>query len=179
MLDKACGAANAARRFVMMAGAGFDAHAVLGVNLGRKRFLGKMEYVLSGLRSWLSYSFPPIQVQWDESGESTTGYTIIVSNIRYYAGRFPIAPDGDIRQPYFNVCVFQGNRRWDIIRYLCAARWGRHIKLPDVIYRRAHAVTLNAAAGAVPLQLDGDYACHLPVKIWLEPAALDLCMPGK
>ncbi|MCX7050216.1 MAG: diacylglycerol kinase family lipid kinase [Candidatus Sumerlaeota bacterium] len=170
---------GAARHFIMMASAGFDAHAVQGVNLKRKKILGKLEYFLSGLLSGLGYSWPPIRVQWNEGNECVTGYTVVVSKIRFYAGRFPIAPDGDIRQPYFNMCVFQGNRRRDMIRYLIAARWGRHIRMSDVIYRQARCVTLTAAAGVVPLQIDGDYFCHLPARVWLAPAALNLCMPEK
>jgi diacylglycerol kinase family enzyme len=42
--------AAAGRRFILMAGAGFDAHVVAGVSVPMKRWLGKGAYVLSTLR---------------------------------------------------------------------------------------------------------------------------------
>ena len=51
----ALGAANG-RRFILMAGAGFDANVVAGVSVPMKRWLGKGAYILSSLASGSSCS---------------------------------------------------------------------------------------------------------------------------
>ena len=45
------------RRFVMMAGVGFDAHVVASVDAGLKRLIGKSAYVWETLRGFFRYKF--------------------------------------------------------------------------------------------------------------------------
>ena len=62
----ALGAANG-RRFILMAGAGFDAHVVAGVSAPDKRWLGKGAYMLAALRQLLVFPFPTYEVPTDNT----------------------------------------------------------------------------------------------------------------
>jgi len=163
--------------FLMMAGAGFDADAVARVNLKWKTIIGKGAYYAAALQAFLRYRAPWITVGFD-AGDTAVGRAVVVSNIRTYGGPFPMAPGGDLRQPYFNVCVFQLARRWELLRILAALPFGRHVRLPGVIFTKARSVTLMAPPGAVPIQTDGDFLGFAPAKIEIIPGALRLCTPS-
>ena len=163
------------RRFLMMAGMGLDAEATRRVRSRWKAVVGPMEYALAGLRSFWTYSFPPI-VCCDSDGRRHEGISIIASNIRLYGGNVPIAPDGDIRQDFFNVSVFQARSRWTLAIQMMLACLGRHIHHRQVDYFSTRSLTLEAGCAA-PLQIDGDYAGALPHRIVIEPASLRLIAP--
>jgi diacylglycerol kinase family enzyme len=69
-----------------MAGVGFDARAVAGVNLGLKRLGGKFAYIWSGLVAWCGWRPEPIEIV-PENGPARQGYGASISNGRYYGGR--------------------------------------------------------------------------------------------
>src|SRR3989304_6009889 len=64
-LGRIRGQGNRGTVFAAMAGVGFDAHVVAGVNLGLKRLFGKGAYVASALRQLGTFRFPRYRVVAD------------------------------------------------------------------------------------------------------------------
>lgn len=72
-----------------MAGAGFDAHVVAGVNLGLKRILGTGAYVAESLWRLGAFRYPRTRITVD--GATTSAASVIIANGRHYAGRYVCA----------------------------------------------------------------------------------------
>jgi diacylglycerol kinase (ATP) len=177
------GVANG-RYFIMMAGAGFDAHLVAGVNPRVKRLLGKLTYVLGGMHGMFRFASPPYRVTID--GASYTATSVIIANGHYYGGRFICAPCACLDDESFEVCLFLSAGRLAVLRYGLALVLGRLGRLPDFRIVRGTEVRIEHFGGgpdrpsgaecrpAEPVQLDGDIGCCLPLTI--RPAAQSLLL---
>jgi diacylglycerol kinase (ATP) len=169
----ALGAANG-RRFILMAGAGFDAHVVAGVSVPMKRWLGKGAYVLSTLRQLLLFDFPSYEVLTDNAVQHAA--SVIITNARYYGGRFVCAPEASLESDTLQVCMFGRGGRLAAIGYALALFSGRLPRLST--YRRIEArrIEVRGPPGE-PIQVDGDGIGQLNVAIEVLPKALDLVFP--
>ncbi|MGH6918892.1 MAG: diacylglycerol/lipid kinase family protein [Geminicoccaceae bacterium] len=170
----ALGAANG-RRFLLMAGAGFDARVVAGVSGPMKRWLGKGAYVLSALRELLVFDFPGYEVRTDNMVHHAA--SVIVANARHYAGRFVCAPEASLESDTLQVCLFERRGRLAAVGYSVALVTGR---LPDLASYRvieARRIEIRGRPGE-PLQGDGDVIGQLDVAIEVLPGALDLIYPA-
>ena len=142
------GVANG-RRFILMAGAGFDAHVVAGVSVPMKRRLGKGAYVLSTLRQLLVFTFPSYEVLIDNTAQHAA--SVIVANGRYYGGRFVCAPDASLESATLRVCLFERSGRRATIGYALAMFTGRLPKLSSFRVIEARRIEIRGRPGE-PLQ---------------------------
>lgn len=150
------------RRFLQMAGAGFDAHVVEGVSPALKRRLGKGAYVWRTGVELARYAFPPLRVEVD--GEPFEAASVIVAKGRFYGGRFVAAPSASPRRPSFEVVLFRRAGRIGALRALAALGLGRLPLLPEVEIRTARRIVVTGAEHA-PVQADGDVIGRLPARI--------------
>lgn len=160
-------------RFLLMAGAGFDAEVVEAVSPGLKRLLGKGAYVFETLRR-AARTPPELTVEID--GARHAARTVVVSNARHYGGPYVIAPDADLSAPEFRVTLMPDSGVAAVARSALALARGRISRLPGVAVVTATRVRI-AAAGAAPLQADGDVVAALPVDIDVAAETLLLVIP--
>jgi YegS/Rv2252/BmrU family lipid kinase len=162
------------RVFVMMAGAGFDAHVVEQVNLGLKRLIGKGAYVWGSARQLFAFGFPRYRVTLDGTTHETA--SVILANGRHYGGRYVVAPDADLADPWLYALLFERGGRRATLRYGQALVAGRLPRLPDVRLIAAREIVIEGPPGD-PVQGDGDLLARLPVRISAVPDALRLVLP--
>jgi diacylglycerol kinase (ATP) len=162
------------RRFLLMAGTGFDAHVVQNVDLALKRWIGKGAYGISILRQLCAFAFPEYVVTID--GRARSAASVLVANAHYYGGRFVCAPAADLCTPTLEVCLFERRGRLSVIGYAMAMLFGRLPKLKS--YRIVSAEKVHIGGGSdEPVQGDGDIIGHLDVTIEVVPEALYLVFP--
>jgi diacylglycerol kinase (ATP) len=167
------GSANG-RRFILMAGAGFDAHVVHQVSVPMKRWLGKGAYVLSTLRQLLVYPFPTYEIQTDH--QIWRAASVIVANARHYGGPFVLAPKASLQRDTLQICLFERAGRLAAIGYGLALFSGRLPKLRSCRVIEARRVEIRGTPGE-PLQGDGDIIGRLDATIEVLPGALRLVFP--
>lgn len=169
----ALGRANS-RRFVMMAGIGFDAAVVARVDARLKRVVGRLAYVVEIARMILRNS--PVSYELVIDGAAHQAYSAIIAKGRRYGGWFVVAPAARLADPTLQVVLFARGRRRDILRYVVALATGRLSRLDDVTIVAARRVEVREPAGA-PVQGDGDTLTHLPVEIDVVSEAVTIVMP--
>lgn len=155
------------RRFVMMAGAGFDARVVAAVTPQLKRRLRKFAYVLKSAALLFRFDSPAYQVTLD--GVSYPAASVVIANGHYYGGQFVCAPEADLADPDLHVCLFKRQGRWAAAMYALWLLIGRLHRRHDFEVRRARDILLDGPAGD-PVQADGDVAGALPVHITASPS---------
>lgn len=165
--------------FLLMVGAGFDAHVVAGVDAELKRRLGKGAYVWRSLVEMLRYRDRRYRVEID--GQQHVAASVVVSNGRLYAGPYVVAPAADLRRASLSVCLFERGGRWQVARYGAALVSGRLPRAAGYRVVEAAAVRIdmvNGAADVEPVQVDGDHAAAvLPLTVGIAPRRLRLLMP--
>ena len=163
------------RRFLLFAGAGFDAAVTMSIYHSRTGRMSMLNYVAPTLKTLFSYRFPRMQVTVDgeSAGEATS---VIVSNVRSYGGPFSFLDDADPTDGLFDICLMRGHRRRDLVRYIWGGFRHRIGKLPDTEILRGTSIEL-AAEDEAPIQADGDFIGKAPARIDLLPARLPLIVP--
>ncbi len=160
------------RRFVQMAGVGFDASVVAGVDPLVKRHLGKLAYVAEIARQWPRYA--PARYGLDIAGTRLEASAVIVANGRYYGGAFVVDPDASPWQNRLGGCAFLRGGRLALLRYLVALGMGTISRRDDVRRLSGTSLVIDGAPGEA-VQLDGDIRCALPCRIEMGGFALRRC----
>ena len=168
----------AGRRFLLMAGFGFDGDIVSRHHHGRVSPSGsvrpthRIAYVWPVLRSSFSYRFPPITVRIVDSGaeETLNGTTVFVFNAPRYALGLPFVPAARDDDGWLDVIVFRKPGPFQALYYLWKVFRGTHLDDPGVFHRRAKKVVVTSRH-PIPVQIDGDPGGHLPPQTTADPGA--------
>ncbi len=150
------------RYFSLMAGIGFDGETVLRVSSLIKKISGKGAYILSGIIRLLRYNPPIINVKTDSINIS--GTTAVIGNASCYGGTSQVTPEARITEPLLDLCLFKGERRMDMLRYVFGVLTKRHLNYKDVYYEKCSHIQISSNE-TVHIQIDGDYFGTLPVNI--------------
>ncbi|MCE5194464.1 MAG: diacylglycerol kinase family lipid kinase [Nitrospiraceae bacterium] len=157
------------RYFCLMAGIGYDAAAVYGVNSFMKKYSGKTAYIFNGLKKFILWN--PDMLVFSVDVKSYNGYSAIISNVSKYAGNFQVAPDARIKDNALYSFIMHGSRRMDILKYAFGIIFKKHLLYKDITYAKAEKIFIK---GKAPVQIDGDYAGSTPASIEAVPNALNL-----
>lgn len=163
------------RRFLQMAGIGFDARAVAGVDPALKRRFGKGAYVWSGLRTLLRRPFPPLR--GEVAGAPFEARSLIACKGRLYGGRFVMAPDADPGRASFEVVLMPRGGTAAMLRCGAALALGRLSRLPGVRCVAAPEVAVTDPPGE-PVQADGDIVARTPATVRITAAPLEVLAPA-
>ncbi len=174
VVGAAVGAAGA-RRFVMMAGIGFDAAVVAGLDPGLKRRFGKLAYVAEIVAQLIRHRACRYRVVC--AGEEISVAAAVVAKGRFYAGRFVLAPEARLAAPTLDLVLFLRGGRLAVLRYMLAMALGRVHRLSDVRILRGASLAVSGPVGS-PIHADGDIVAHLPVTIALATRPLRLIQPS-
>lgn len=162
------------RHFLLMAGAGLDAHVVEGVNVALKRHAGKLAYVVESVRQAFGYDFPELQIR--ANGQTYEGRMAVACRGRFYGGPFVAAPDARLDRPKLEVCILPKSGVGGVVRYGLALPMNKLAELPEVQVVSADSITILGPRGA-PLQGDGDIVARLPAEISIASETVELVMP--
>ncbi len=161
-------------RFILMAGVGYDAETVYRVDTRLKRRTGKFAYLVSALKVLWSGPFSPIELE-TEDGRVLRGYNLIVSNGRFYGGRFSITPQASLLAEQLDACLFLQPGRWSFLCSMLKIACNRTLSHPEVEMLRVKE--LKVRNGGVPVQIDGDFHGWLPMTFKASPGELVMVLP--
>jgi YegS/Rv2252/BmrU family lipid kinase len=141
--------------FMVMAGMGFDAAIMEGVNEDIKKRVGWLAYVLSALKSLM---FPAVRMEVSiDDGEFTKhrARTIVVGNVGFLQAGMPLLPDAAIDDGVLDVVMLHPRRflSWVPLAYRVLARRPR---TDELVNRMTGRTIVVRASTDTPRQLDGD-----------------------
>jgi YegS/Rv2252/BmrU family lipid kinase len=141
--------------FMVMAGMGFDAAIMEGVNEDIKKRIGWVAYVLSALKSLM---FPAVRLEISvDDGEFTKhrARTVVVGNVGFLQAGMPLLPDAAIDDGVLDVVMLHPRKffSWIPLAYRVLARRPR---TDDLVNRMTGRTVVVRASADTPRQLDGD-----------------------
>ena len=163
------------RYFLLMAGAGLDAHIVHNLDPQRKIALGKLSYWIGGFAQ-LARRLPEFEV---ESGPVSGRFSFaLLSRVRNYGGDIEIAHDVSLLDDQFEAVLFRGPNPFVYLLYFLAILIGRQARVGGIAICHSTQARIEAPASAKAyVQVDGEAAGELPATIELVPAAITLLLP--
>lgn len=141
--------------FMVMAGMGFDAAIMEGVNEDIKKRVGWIAYVLSGLKALM---FPAIKVEISVDGGPFTKHrarTVVVGNVGFLQAGMPLLPDAAIDDGTLDVVILHPKNffAWVPLAWRVLLKRKHTDELVD---RRTGSTIVVRSSSDTPRQLDGD-----------------------
>jgi len=160
--------------FLLMASVGWDAEAVASVRPGLKKWIGRLAYAVSALEVLLKGIQQPVEVVTEGGGRSQ-GFGVVVSNCRYYGGRYVVTQEASMFHDQLHLCLIKQPGRMALLRFAGSLLLKRPLCPPLVEFMTLSRLELRGQGVAV--QVDGDAWGHLPVRIEAVPAAVSMILP--
>jgi len=160
--------------FLLMASAGWDAAAVAKLRPAVKRRLGRLAYAVSAVEALLANAPRPVQIRLGD-GSTHEGFGVVVSNTRYYGGRYVVTPRAGVDSPQLEVCLFKNGGRLALLGYALSLGMHRPLCAPAVNFFSVDSVQISGDNVAV--QVDGDAWGKLPAAITAQPQSLSVILP--
>lgn len=162
------------RRFLFVAGIGFDACVVSQVRPALKSKLGIVAYAVAILEGLQKYHFPEFQVT--VGGRTFTATSCLVCNSKRYGGGLLFCPAADMYDGFLDILILDGRSRLALAGFLLLAWLQRPMKGGWIHRLRSKDLRIEGAEGVL-VQVDGERAGGLPLDIGLTPAAFPLIIP--
>ena len=170
-----CGNGEISRYFLLMAGAGLDAHIASNVNAAIKARWGKAAYWIAGWRV-LGRDLPLFDIETDDC--KTRASFALLSKVRNYGGDFAIAQEVSLFDDEFEVVMFEGRSTFRYLKYFAGLVFNKHRGMSGVTVTRTREALLSGPKDVqVYTQIDGEVVGHLPAKVKIVPNALTLLVP--
>jgi diacylglycerol kinase (ATP) len=164
------------KRFIMVAGAGFDAQVTEELEKTRTGKVSNISYIKPALTVIQKNEKRLFTVKVDNN-KTATGEIVLVCNIRNYAGICEIAWEADITSRCLDVVIIPRSNLLSLGKALAYAKFSRITKMPGVQYLKGKSIHIKADK-PFPVQLDGDFAHHhAEVIIKLEPDTIPIIAP--
>ncbi|HEX5917948.1 MAG TPA: YegS/Rv2252/BmrU family lipid kinase [Nocardioides sp.] len=152
--------------FMVMAGMGFDAAIMEGVNEDIKKRIGWVAYVISGLKSLM---FPAVKVEIqidDEEPSVHRARTVLVGNVGFLQAGMPLLPDATIDDGVLDVVILHPRKFLSWIP-LAVRVLSKSQTVDELIDRRTGSRVRIKASSDTPRQLDGD-SIGEGRELWME-----------
>ncbi len=163
------------RHFLLMAGIGLDARVIYNLSAPLKTNLGKVAFWI-GAFSLLGRRLEEFSVRVEDR-EYRCSFAL-VSKVRNYGGDWKIARDTSLFDDQFEVVLFGGKNSARYLRYFVGAVMNRLRRMKGVSVLRADRIEVSPVRDTrVYMQVDGEYAGHLPGSVEIVKDALTLLIP--
>ncbi len=152
--------------FMVMAGMGFDAAIMEGVNEDIKKKIGWVAYVISGLKSLM---FPAVRVEIQIDDDEPTVHrarTVLVGNVGFLQAGMPLLPDAAIDDGVLDVVILHPRKFLSWIP-LAVRVLAKSTTVDELIDRRTGSRVRIKASADTPRQLDGD-SIGVGRELWME-----------
>lgn len=163
-------------KFIMIAGAGFDARVTEQLKAVRTGRVSNLSYALPVLRTLRDAQKSMFDVTVDGRYRAR-GEIVLVCNVRSYGGICEMAFDAGVDSEKLDVVVLPKESAGAVARYFFMARFSRITRLKGVCYFKGSRISISGDA-PIPMQVDGDFAGRFPeVRITVKPACLPIIAP--
>ncbi len=163
------------RKYLFVAGFGFDAEVAGSVGGWRKKLLGRAAYAVAGLHKFITYRPPELKITCD--GRKYHGYYAIIANMRRYGGELFFAPQARYDDGILDLVLLKRFSVGSLLRLLNFARGNG--KFPaDVAESLQGRHFIVEADRPTPYQLDGEvFSAAERFEVSLAPHPTNLITP--
>jgi len=162
------------RRFLFVAGIGFDADVVAKVPPNLKKKFGKAAFAITAIRCLRGYAFPEFRI--DVENKTFSGTSCLVCNARSYGGGMLFCPNADMTDGLLDILILQEKHRVELAVFLLQALLGKAVTRGWIHRIQAKKLRITGSS-EVMVQTDGELAGKLPLDISIDDRAFPLVVP--
>ena len=161
-----------------MAGAGLDAYIVYSLDSSLKRKLGQGSLLARRFQTVWPHARGVLRCR--VNGREYQCSFALISKVRNYGGDLEIAQAVSLLDDEFEVVLFHGRESWRYVGYLAAVA-ARRLRPDEGYHRTAGAAKWKCRMppdDRVFVQVDGEFAGHLPARVEIVPDSLQPAGPS-
>ncbi|MBB6218071.1 YegS/Rv2252/BmrU family lipid kinase [Anaerosolibacter carboniphilus] len=170
-----CGQANG-RYFLNVASVGLDAEIVKETENIKKYIKGPSAYAVGVLKTLLHFRNKEILLEIDGIQIKRQIMLVAVANGRYYGGGMKIAPQAEIEDGYFDICIINRISKGKLLRLFPTIFSGEHMKIKEVELIRGKIIKISGIERLM-LNVDGDIVGEAPVSIEIYRGGIEVFVP--
>jgi diacylglycerol kinase (ATP) len=161
------------RYFINIGGVGFDGEVAAEVNGNMKYLRGTAAYIASVLKTLIT--FQPIDLRIRIDGAEIKGkfYICAVANGKYYGGGMMLAPEANIEDGQFNVCVLEDPGKFDFIKTFPKVFKGLHVSHPKFKFYQGKEILIEGIKG-LDVHADGEVFKLNSAQFTILPKSLEI-----
>ncbi len=160
------------RHFINVSGVGFDATVVDCANTwGKAHFPSSLAYVAAVLKTLREFKPSRVKIQLDDQEIEAVSWLVAVASGQYFGGGMWIAPNADVHDGFFDVCVLSDLSKLAFLLAFPSIFSGKHLRNPAVKLYRARQVSVTADRPML-VQADGEVIGTTPISFTARPASL-------
>lgn len=128
---------------------------------------------------WVALRYRParMRLELDDEAVRTRALMVTVSIGPYTGVGMTVAPGARLDDGLFDVRVFRGFSKWELLRHLASIAFGRRQYAPHVSTYRSASISISSAR-PLPARADGVDLGSTPVTFRTLPGALRVVVPG-
>ena len=164
-------------RFAVMAGTGFDAIMMRGVDGAKKQRFGRLAYIRSGVNAMQGK-----RVQMTVRVDGTVWFkgkasSLLIGNIGMVTGGLVVFPDASPTDGKLEVGVVTASSPWEWVRVFSRVARGHLDRSPFIEMTRGKTIVIEVGR-KVPYELDGGIRPSAKrLKVRVKARAITLCVP--
>ncbi len=168
-------------RYLFIAvGVGVSGQVMRDTGQAEKRRFGRMAYLWTGFRELLGLQPRTFRLRIDGQRHHFRAAEVMVANLGA-VGEPAIrwGPQVCVDDGLVDVCVVRARSALDLVRIAGSVLLGRQRSEPNLRFLRAQRQVHIATGVPLPVQGDGDFIGHTPVRIRVVPSALQVIVPNQ
>ncbi len=156
------------RRFMIVAGVGFDAEVVHRLVNERSGHITHLSYFWPLWRTFWQYRFPTLRVIADGVQVFNGRGLVFIGNISRYAIGLKILRDAVCDDGQLDLCIYPCRWQGRLLYHAMWTTFQRHVEQDRIVYRRCRQIVVESD-NELPLEVDGDPAGFLPAHFTVMP----------
>lgn len=164
--------------FLLWAGVGLDAKVteVMEPRSRVQKWWGAFAYAVAAAAVARDFRGTSAEITIDGQAFDEDVIAVLVSNVQLYGGVLRLAPQAQLDDGLFDVCIFRGYDWTSTLGHATSILTGQHLNSPEVAYHRGRRVLVETTV-PLPVQLDGDPLAATPIEFDVVPKALTIIIP--
>jgi YegS/Rv2252/BmrU family lipid kinase len=158
------------RYFSMMLSVGPFAQVIKDTTPEFKKRWGRFAYPFRLIKLLFRYKWHKIYVKHKVE---STGYFVIMANIKYYGGEYEIADKANMRDGLLDLVIINRKNPWDIIVLIFSIASGKLNKFLRKEYYKTKEAEIYSHYN-MQIQVDGEVLGLAPVSVKIMPKALNV-----
>ena len=143
-----------------------------------KRWGPTITYQSAVIRGLLTYKNQPVEIKADTFDYRGRIMSFVMANGKYFGAGMGIAPDAVPNDGQFSTVTIGDISLFDYIKNLGKIKKCLKVDHPALKYLNASAISVNAMAARLPVDMDGEFAGFTPLKLKMIPGAVNFLCPA-
>jgi diacylglycerol kinase (ATP) len=164
-------------RFAVMAGAGFDAIMMRGVDGANKRRFGRLAYIRSAVKAMQAKRVHMIVRVDGKVWFKGKASSVLIGNVGKVTGGLVVFPDASPTDGMLEVGVATASSTWEWVRVFSRVARGHPDRSPFIEMTRGKTIVIEVGR-KVPYQVDGGVrSSEKRLEVRVKARAITLCVP--